>query len=204
MSYPFIQNENKIVIYKEGESIYWGNEDEFFAELNESLLNSDWEEVDKILDTRKSESKIIEFANGKITYNDGVIFYLGTPIHSVLTKKIVSMIEENYKNIDPMIKFLENLMKNPSKRAVDELYGFLEYANLPITEDGHFIAYKKLEGILKIFTLEQSIIQLVRNLKCQDFQLMIIKTTLALKVFIFVLKNIYVILEIVLATELLF
>lgn len=153
MSYPFIQNENKIVIYKEGESIYWSNEDEFFVELNEAVLNSDWEEVDKILDTRKTEEAIIEFANGKITYNDGIIFYLGTPIHNVLTNKIVSMIEEDYKNIDPMIKFLENLMKNPSKRSVDELYGFLEYASLPITEDGHFIAYKKVrEDFKDIYT----------------------------------------------------
>jgi hypothetical protein len=35
-------------------------------------------------------------------------------------------------------------MSNPSKRAVDELYGFLEKNNLPITPDGHFLAYKKV------------------------------------------------------------
>ena len=35
-------------------------------------------------------------------------------------------------------------MTNPSKRAVDELYGFLEKNSLPITPDGHFLAYKKV------------------------------------------------------------
>jgi hypothetical protein len=39
---------------------------------------------------------------------------------------------------------MENLMNNPSKRAVDELYRFLEKNNLPITPDGHFLAYKKV------------------------------------------------------------
>jgi hypothetical protein len=37
-------------------------------------------------------------------------------------------------------------MSNPSKRAVDELYGFLEKGNLPITADGCFLAYKKVRN----------------------------------------------------------
>jgi len=40
--------------------------------------------------------------------------------------------------------FMHNLLKNPSKRSVDELYGFLEKNNLPITPDGYFLAYKKV------------------------------------------------------------
>jgi acyl carrier protein len=47
-------------------------------------------------------------------------------------------------DVQPMLSFLENLMQNPSKRAVDELYGFLEQNSLPITEDGHFVAYKRV------------------------------------------------------------
>jgi hypothetical protein len=44
----------------------------------------------------------------------------------------------------PLCKFLEKLMQNPSKRAVEELYTFLEHKNLPITSNGNFIAYKGL------------------------------------------------------------
>jgi hypothetical protein len=46
--------------------------------------------------------------------------------------------------VEPLVAFMENLMTNPSKRAVDELYGFLEKNSLPITPDGHFLAYKKV------------------------------------------------------------
>jgi len=45
-----------------------------------------------------------------------------------------------------MVQFMENLYQNPSKRAVTELYGFLEKGNLPITPDGHFLAYKKVRA----------------------------------------------------------
>jgi hypothetical protein len=37
-------------------------------------------------------------------------------------------------------------MSNPSKRAVEELYGFLEKGNLPLTPDGYFLAYKKVRA----------------------------------------------------------
>lgn len=48
--------------------------------------------------------------------------------------------------VTPLVKFIDNLMENPSARAVRELYGFLEKNNLPITEDGYFLAYKKVRG----------------------------------------------------------
>jgi hypothetical protein len=40
-------------------------------------------------------------------------------------------------------------LQNPSKRAVDELYDFLEVGELPITEDGHFLAFKNVKSDYK-------------------------------------------------------
>ena len=37
-------------------------------------------------------------------------------------------------------------MDNPSYRARNELYNFLEHENLPVTEDGHFLAYKAVRS----------------------------------------------------------
>jgi len=48
--------------------------------------------------------------------------------------------------IEPMVKFMENLMENPSRTSVEELYGFLEVGGLPITSDGCFLAYKKVRA----------------------------------------------------------
>lgn len=41
-------------------------------------------------------------------------------------------------------KFWDNLQLNPSANSVRELYDFLAYKELPITEDGCFLAYKGL------------------------------------------------------------
>jgi hypothetical protein len=71
------------------------------------------------------------------------LFWKGRELHSTLAVKMIDMLKEGFP-IEPMVNFMENLYQNPSKRAVDELYGFLEKGNLPITPDGHFLAYKKV------------------------------------------------------------
>ena len=65
-------------------------------------------------------------------------------------------------------------MANPSYRAVNELYGFLEKNNLPITPDGHFLAYKRVRDDYKDVysgTMDNSIgkiVEMERNLVNDD------------------------------------
>jgi len=72
------------------------------------------------------------------------LFWKGKEMHNALTTRMVAMLQDEFP-IEPLVNFMENLMSNPSKRAVDELYGFLEKNSLPITPDGHFLAYKKVK-----------------------------------------------------------
>jgi hypothetical protein len=76
---------------------------------------------------------------------DGAVIYKGEAIHNSLTTRIVKFMGEGLP-FQPLVRFLENLMNNPSKRAVDELYTFLEVGELPITEDGCFLAYKNVRA----------------------------------------------------------
>jgi hypothetical protein len=72
------------------------------------------------------------------------VYYKGEIVNSVLARRILTIVKEGF-DASPLLLFLENLMSNPSKRAVDELYGFLEVSGLPITDDGHFLAYKSVK-----------------------------------------------------------
>ena len=98
-----------------------------------------------------------------VELRSGVVYYNGNPIDNSLTDRIVTMSTEGY-DIEPMCKFLANLQNNPSYRAVNELYSFLEKGNLPITEDGYFLAYKKVDGSYKdchTHTIDNSVGQIV-------------------------------------------
>lgn len=80
-----------------------------------------------------------------VELRSGVVYYNNEPIHNTLTNRIVEMANEGF-DIAPMCHFLGRLEKNPSYRAVTELFSFLEKGNLPITEDGYFLAYKKVRS----------------------------------------------------------
>jgi hypothetical protein len=90
----------------------------------------------------KDKIKGDTFGNIVIT-NDDKLYYKNVEIHNSITDRIIQMYRQNYPII-AMTNFLDNLMQNPSQDSIDELYDFLEYGKLPLTDDGHFLAYKKV------------------------------------------------------------
>lgn len=75
------------------------------------------------------------------------VTFRGYALPVALSQKVLSLIEEGVP-LDSFEKFWDNLEKNPSNNSVNELYDFLAYKELPITEDGHFLAYKGINDDL--------------------------------------------------------
>jgi hypothetical protein len=111
-----------------------------FYKIKKALLQKNFLDVDNLLDVKNGYK---EFSNGQIVVDGDNLIYNGTIVHNVLTQRIVDMIQ-NGDAVEPMIKFLVNLMDNPSEGSIDQLYTFLEHEKLPITEDGCFLAYKAI------------------------------------------------------------
>ncbi len=121
----------------------------YYANAKAALRAGD---VGRLLEQFDLDLALRTRSNGKITLVNGVITYNGAPIHNGITKRIYELIRLNFP-FEPVLKFLENVLKNPSESAREELYGFLELNALPITEDGHFLAWKKVTGdFLDIYT----------------------------------------------------
>lgn len=69
--------------------------------------------------------------------------YQGEVLPASLAQKVRSIWQQGLP-ITLFGNFWNNLKKNPSSSSVRELYDFLAYKELPITEDGCFLAYKGL------------------------------------------------------------
>ena len=69
-----------------------------------------------------------------------------TPIEPGLSDKILDFLDHGL-SIEPLIKFWESCLRNPHFVAVTELFHFLEKNHLPITDDGAFLGYKKLNFV---------------------------------------------------------
>lgn len=71
------------------------------------------------------------------------VTYNGEVLHNVLADRMLEILNLGL-DIVPWIKFMENLYRNPAEHAREELYLWLEKSDLPITADGHFLAYKRV------------------------------------------------------------
>lgn len=113
--------------------------DTAIAAINEG----DYDRAVEILSPRKTLETFFTEDAGNVRITDGQVYYNDTPIDNYSTYKALQFAREGlpYK---PILHFIERVQENPSYRAVQELYGFLEKSQMPLTADGHFLAYKKV------------------------------------------------------------
>lgn len=114
--------------------------------LSDKLIQALREKREQDIPALVSASKRIEsFGQGNFTVQGGKIFVKGQEAPTVLGNKIFQFSNEGLPH-EPLVRFAENLLKNPSFRAVNELFQFLEKNDHPITDTGCFIAYKKVRA----------------------------------------------------------
>lgn len=85
---------------------------------------------------------------GKLTYEEGVIYYEGMPLYNYAVEVLVKFLNMGH-DVSALAKFIERQQQNPLKTVHEELYKFLEFGKIPLTPEGHFLAYKAVRGDYK-------------------------------------------------------
>ncbi len=111
----------------------------------EKLPTGTPEDLLELIDIQKA---VAIFSDGIVEIKNGQVLYEGEEVHGSISKRILEFMS-NGLPFQPLINFLNNIMENPSMQSQKELYDFLEHENLPITEDGHFLAYKAVRSDFK-------------------------------------------------------
>jgi hypothetical protein len=142
MSFPYLIQGKNIVVVIGNNSHTVSATHISYEKLKEAIKAGDWDTVQDLIEPKKV---ILNYGQGNVEVQGDKLFWKGSEFHNYLAGKFIEMYQEGFP-VEPMVAFMENLMQNPSKRAVDELYGFLEKGNLPITADGCFLAYKKIRN----------------------------------------------------------
>jgi hypothetical protein len=140
MSYPFLIQGNNIVVVIDNKPHTINKTHITYQRVVDAIKASDWATVKDVIEPKKV---VLDYGQGNVAVQGDKLFWKGEEMHNALSNRMIQMLQDGFP-IEPMIQFMENLMQNPSKRAVTELYGFLEKNSLPITPDGHFLAYKKV------------------------------------------------------------
>lgn len=144
-------------------------------------LDRQWEEqsvlIDKLIGLLTPTKIIQKHGEGRVEVHNGGVYFDGKLIHNAITENILWGISEGF-NVKPYMRFMEKLQENPSKRAVNELFGFIQRYKLVIDEDGDILAYKKVQenwfdlhtGTINNFI--GLVVKIPRNMVDDDFGLL--------------------------------
>lgn len=141
----FLKTNNGVTVFAD-KPYTFSNDHESYERVLETLRNDDENAfMELVKEPVKKLEQLSVKTKGKVEVSCGEVVYEGKPIHNVVCERILSCVELKLP-VKPLLLFLENLMDNPSMNSVDQLYPFLEHNDIPITEDGCFLAYKRVDN----------------------------------------------------------
>lgn len=117
----------------------------FFKEIYDGLVTGDHQKVDNYVNLKQA---IAEFSNGAFKMYDNVLTYKGQELHNAAAERVLELYRLGKDSL-PIVNFLERVLRNPSESAQRELFLFLEHNDLPITDEGYFLAYKMVRHDFK-------------------------------------------------------
>jgi hypothetical protein len=143
--FPYLIQGNNVVVVIKNKPHTISKTHITYQKVVDAIKANDWQTVEDIIDPKKV---VVNYGQGNVEVQGEKLFWKGTEMHGAIANRMIAMLQDGFP-VEPLVLFMENLMQNPSYRSVNELYGFLEKNNLPITPDGHFLAYKKVRDDYK-------------------------------------------------------
>lgn len=142
MAYPYILQGDNLVVVIDSTPHTLSKGNVTYNKVLDAIKQNDWDAVRDFIEPKKV---VLNYGKGNVSIKGETLYWKDQEFNSALSTRMISMLTEGFP-IEPLVLFMENLMQNPSKRSVTELYRFLEKNTLPITPDGHFLAYKKVRA----------------------------------------------------------
>ena len=146
MNIPYLINPGRsVTVHLPGKSLTAASDHPKFKEIIEQLTSPSGtvSVLTALFDLIKPVTDYL--GHGGFAVRHGAVTFNGRPVANYTTGKIIQFMDAGIPPT-PIFKFLERLLQNPSKRAVDELYSFLEHRNMPLTSEGFFRAYKGVKA----------------------------------------------------------
>jgi len=99
--------------------------------------------IDNIRDLVDIRRFIARVTEGRVQISDDTVMFDGKQVHGVIATNLIKLLNDGM-DVRPLARFLERVSENPIISARDEIYLFLESGNMVLTDDGCFLAFKKV------------------------------------------------------------
>lgn len=148
--FAILVTTKSITVTLDGDSKIIRKENPIYETLLIAIREKLWDQIPSLL---SPESAVVELSNGQMSIMDNQVS-LKTKngnnflVPHGLNETILLYIEEKLP-FESLVAFALKLSENPSYRSVQQLFSFIERNHLTITENGNFIAYKKVRSDYK-------------------------------------------------------
>lgn len=138
-----IKPESITVHAASGKAFVWPSTHSRFEEVKQALRDKvDEESIVALMDeVARLADKLASV--GDITVTRDGVFYKDIYLNMTVATRILEFIKQEL-DPEPLMLFLNKLLKNTRKEAVDSLYDFMEANNIPLYADGDFLVYKRV------------------------------------------------------------
>jgi len=147
MFFPNNVSDQSISVFFNGRMCSIPASDPNFKALSEHLKEAEhsYAVIENLVDKPKMIARLTE---GLVTVVGSTVYYEGTPVHSTMAYRLLDILNAG-QNAKVWARFIERVMANPSDRSRKCLYDFLNVWKAPLTEDGCFIAFKRVRADYK-------------------------------------------------------
>lgn len=175
-----------------------------FETLTTTNSNPNWDKIlaalrgdrgDEVIRLMSIKDAMVDYFDGNLAIKGNTVWYGNQTLHGRDVERTLELMRMAVP-VGPMVKFLNAKMRNPSRRAVDELYNFLtnpavdKNGGMPITPNGTILGYKgvradyysingnpetvvlqgKVDGGGHILNEVGATIEVARNSVCDDYR----------------------------------
>lgn len=102
---------------------------------------------EELLDLLSLKRVVERWSKGGLSVTEQGVFYRDQQLVGVDVDRIMGYLREKI-SYDSLANYMVRKLANPSRRAINEMYSFLEHKEMPLTPDGTIMAYK---GVQKDF-----------------------------------------------------
>lgn len=139
----FIVTNDTISVIVNGKSYLVEKKSPHAGAILSALVDDSPDEV--LIQVLDLATAVKKYAQGNIEIEGDTLKYKGEVVHNCVVTRIQEFMRRGLP-FEPLLRFLEKLMANPSRNSREQLYQFLEHKHLPVTTDGDFLAYKGVQS----------------------------------------------------------
>jgi len=138
---PFVLQRDFLSVVLNGRSYPVSKSQPTFKQMKAALEKGQWDKIPNLISLA---AQVAEQSHGRVSVKADGVYYKGVKIDNTLSGKISELIDHS-KPVAHLLKFMDNLYQQPNVNTVNEIYQWLASGRFALTDDGCFLAYKKVD-----------------------------------------------------------